>query len=68
MISKVLGFSLIVVGDMVLVISLAADAMGLGTAPGATGYRQIVGACLGILIQLVGLVVMQLESKKKFGV
>jgi hypothetical protein len=38
---KTIGIALIVVGAVVLIVSLAADAIGLGGAP-SFGYRQII--------------------------
>lgn len=52
---KTIGIALIAVGVVVLVVSLAADAIGLGGAPGF-GYRQIIGTIVGIIVAVVGYV------------
>jgi hypothetical protein len=52
---KTIGIALIVLGVVVLVVSLAADAIGLGGAPGF-GYRQIIGTIVGVIVAVVGYV------------
>ena len=52
---KTLGIVLIVAGVVVLLVSLAADVVGIGGAPGF-GYKQIIGAIAGVIIAVVGLV------------
>jgi len=58
--NKNLGIALLVVGIVVLLLSLAADAVGLGGATGF-GYKQILGAVAGVVVAIVGFV---LYSKK----
>jgi hypothetical protein len=48
------GSAVMLAGSMVITISLGADVLGVGAAPGLGAY-QIVGAVLGIIIAGVGL-------------
>ena len=50
---KTIGIALIVIGVVALIVSLAADVIGLGGAPGF-GYKQIVGALVGVIVAAVG--------------
>jgi len=50
---KTIGYLLIAVGVVVLVISLAADVIGIGSYPGLN-WAQISGAVIGIFIALIG--------------
>ncbi len=52
---KNLGIALLVVGIIVLVVSLAADAIGIGGAPGL-GYKQILGSIAGVVAAVIGYV------------
>jgi hypothetical protein len=58
---KIIGIVLLVVGVVLLIGSLAADAIGMGSAAGF-GYKQIIGAVAGIIVAIVGFV---LYLKKK---
>ena len=58
--NKTIGIVLSAVGAVVLIVSLAADVVGLGEA-GAFGYKQIIGAVVGVAAAVVGFV---LYSKK----
>ena len=51
---KTIGYIVIVLGIAVLVVSLSADALGIGSAPGI-GWRQLTGAAVGLLVALGGL-------------
>ena len=53
--NKTIGVVLLVAGVVLLIISLAADAIGLGEA-GAFGYKQIIGAVAGVIVAVVGFV------------
>ncbi len=64
MIRKMTGVALVVMGDMGLIIGLAADPMGLGEGH-AMGYKQISLVAFSIFVQLVGLVLSQVEGKFK---
>ena len=50
---KTIGFLLIILGVIVLVVSLAADVIGIGGVPGF-GWKQILGAVVGVLVALGG--------------
>jgi hypothetical protein len=65
MIRKLTGICMIMFGDVVLFIALMADYLGLGAAPQAVGYKQISLAVVAVIIQLVGIVLSQMEVKKK---
>lgn len=57
---KTIGIVLLVVGAALLIGSLAADAIWPGAVAGF-GYKQIVGAVVGVIVAVVGYV---LYSKK----
>ena len=57
---KMIGVALLAVGVVVLIGSLAADPIGVGGAAGF-GYKQIIGAVVGVIAAVVGFV---LYSKK----
>ncbi len=65
MMSRMIGIALIVVGDVAIIVSLAADPMGLGAEAPIIGPLQVAGAIGGAVIQLVGIVLSQVESKPK---
>ena len=50
---KNLGIALLVVGIVVLLLSLTADMIGIGGAPGL-GIKQILGAGTGVVVAVVG--------------
>jgi hypothetical protein len=52
---KTIGTVLLVVGIVVLLLSLIADLIGIGGSPGFGTY-QIVGAIVGAIVTVVGLV------------
>jgi hypothetical protein len=62
---RTVGFILIVIGAVGLVVSLAADLLGIGTYPGING-AQWLGAIIGLIVALVGgwLVRSKEEPKK----
>jgi hypothetical protein len=57
---KTIGTVLLVAGGILLIVALAADALGIGGAVGF-GYKQIIGAVAGVIVAVVGFV---LYSKK----
>jgi len=59
--NKTIGIILLVTGVVILFLSLAADIIGLGGAPGF-GYKQILGSTVGVMVTIAGLFVM---SRKK---
>ena len=52
---KTMGIALLAVGIIVLIVSLAADVIGVGGAA-AFGYKQIIGAVVGVIIAVIGFV------------
>jgi hypothetical protein len=52
---KTAGIVLLVVGIVILVLSLVADSIGIGGHLGF-GLSQIVGAVVGAIVTIVGLV------------
>jgi hypothetical protein len=50
---KWLGIILLVVGVVLLILSVVADMIGIGGAPGF-GYKQIAGVIVGILLAGAG--------------
>lgn len=52
---KIAGIILLVLGIVMLILFLAADLIGIGTSPGF-GYWQIIGAVVGAIAGVVGLV------------
>jgi hypothetical protein len=50
---KTIGVILIVVGVVLLVVSLAADQLGIG-AGGGIGGKQLAGAAVGIIVAVAG--------------
>ena len=65
MVRRMTGLALVLFSDVVLVIALAADQLGLGAPGSTTGYKQISLAVAAIVVQLVGLVLSQVETKPK---
>lgn len=65
MMRRMIGIALIVLGDIVLIICLAADGLGIGTEAPIIRQLQIAGAVGGIVIQLVGIVLSQVETRAK---
>ena len=62
---KMFGVMFIILGVIVLVVSLAADALGIGTRTGI-GWKQILAAVISALVALLGvfLAFRNLEQKK----
>jgi hypothetical protein len=54
----------LVVGVVIFVISLAADAVGIGEGTGI-GWKQITGAVVGAIIAVAGIVQMQKKTEGK---
>lgn len=50
-----IAIGLIVIGALLLVVSLFADALGFGAAGGDFGWKQVIGTLLGAGICLGGL-------------
>lgn len=52
---KTIGIALLAGGAVLLIGSLAADAIGIGGVAGF-GYKQIIGAVIGVIAAVVGYV------------
>ena len=50
---KTIGFVLIALGAVMAVVSLAADAIGIGNRQGI-GWQQLLGTATGVVVVLVG--------------
>jgi uncharacterized membrane protein len=50
---RTIGYILIALGVVIAVVSLAADAIGIGNQKGI-GYQQLLGTFIGIVVALVG--------------
>jgi hypothetical protein len=57
-----LGGILVAVGAVLVVLSLLADPIGIGTSDGF-GWQQILGVLVGALATLVGLAVVALRDR-----
>lgn len=53
---RTIGLVLLIVGIVVLIVSVAADAIGLGGSPGF-GYKQIVGVAVGAIVAIAGAII-----------
>jgi hypothetical protein len=49
---------LIALGVIVALVSLFADAIGVGTQPGIIGWKQLLGASLGLAMLITGVVLL----------
>lgn len=52
---KTIGLALLSIGMLVLAVSLLADYIGLGSDPDTFGWKQWVGAGVGLVVALAGL-------------
>ncbi|UCC62528.1 MAG: hypothetical protein JSV36_17470 [Anaerolineae bacterium] len=52
---KTAGIILLVVGIAVVIVSLIADALGIGNNPSVFGPQQIAGTVVGAIVAIVGL-------------
>jgi len=50
---KTIGYVLVALGVIAAVVSLAADAIGIGTEPGINGM-QLLGIAVGVVVALAG--------------
>ena len=51
---RTLGVLVLAIGLALLTISLLADRIGLGGMPGVFGWKQILGAGVGLALMVVG--------------
>jgi hypothetical protein len=50
---RTIGIALIILGVVLLIVSLAADVIGIGNGTGI-GWKQILGAAIGAVLALGG--------------
>jgi drug/metabolite transporter (DMT)-like permease len=55
---KASGILLLVLGVVLLILSLAADLIGIGAASGF-GYKQIIGVVLGVIAGIRGFMILK---------
>jgi len=55
---KASGSFLLVLGVVLLILSLSADFIGIGSAPGV-GYKQIIGIVLGVIAVIRGFLILK---------
>jgi hypothetical protein len=55
---KASGIFLLVLGVVLLILSLAADLIGIGAASGF-GYKQIIGVVLGVAAGIRGFLILK---------
>ena len=53
---RTLGIVLIIVGVLIVLASLLADTIGIGSQPSVFGWRQILGAVIGAAVGIAGVV------------
>ncbi|MFA5872883.1 MAG: hypothetical protein WC832_02870 [Anaerolineales bacterium] len=61
---RTMGLMLIALGAVGLVVSLAADVIGIGSYPGING-AQLLGAATGLILALGGVWLAQNRAGKK---
>jgi hypothetical protein len=52
--NKTIGIIVIILGVLLAAVSLLADVLGLGSDLNAVGWKQFLGAGLGVLVMIVG--------------
>ena len=55
---KKIGIALLIVGIVFMIISVAADAIGVGNNPGF-GFQQTAGTVAGAIVAIVGAILMR---------
>jgi len=63
--NKTLGIIVIIVGVLLAAVSLLADVLGLGGDPNAVGWKQLLGAGVGLLVVVIGIWYMGRKAEKK---
>jgi uncharacterized RDD family membrane protein YckC len=59
---RTMAYLIIVLGVVVLVISLAADAIGIRGSPGI-GWKQLTGAAVGLILMICGVWMASRKAK-----
>ena len=60
---KTISLVLMISGAVLLILSLAADSVGIGSYPGFHG-AQIAGAAIGLVVLVLGYFVQRMTGKK----
>jgi hypothetical protein len=60
---KILRIIVLVIGLIILILSVLADALGLGMSCGF-GTRQILGTVMGIIVTAVGIFLLRKNKKE----
>jgi hypothetical protein len=63
--TKSIGLTLIVIGVIVLAVSLLADVLGIGQSPAAIGWKQYLGAAIGLIIAVCGVILARRKGPSK---
>jgi len=61
--TKTSGVVLIVIGVIALLVFLLADFLGLGSDPTTIGWIQLLGAAIGLVVAVVGIVLSTRKAK-----
>lgn len=64
---KTVGLIILLVGVLVLAVSLLADVIGIGTQPAIIGWKQLVGAAVGLVFSAAGIAVMLRRTETSDG-
>ena len=59
---RTMAYLVIALGAVVLIISLAADSLGIGGAPGI-GWKQLAGAAVGLIVMVCGVWLASRKAK-----
>ncbi len=65
MVRRMIGLAIVVMSDVMLIVALTADPLGLGAESSTIGYKQIALAVSAIFVQMGGLILSQVEAKAK---
>ena len=60
--SKTINLLLVLIGGLLIIVSLLADVVGIGSYPGIN-WAQIVGAVVGFIIMIIGILRPRLTGK-----
>ena len=60
---RTIGMGLVALGVVLLIVSLAADSLGLGTGTGI-GWKQITGAIVGAIMAIYGVWSLRGQTSK----
>jgi hypothetical protein len=55
--NRYLGITMILVGLLIMLVSLLADVIGVGARPDIFGWKQLLGACVGVVVSVAGIVI-----------